>query len=47
MEFLNLFLFFYGTLLHMACLTPNLDLVKYLVSFNRIDINATNRVLND
>lgn len=43
MEFF--FIIFYDTLLHLACESGNLELVKYLISLNKIDIKSTN-ILN-
>ena len=34
--------FFYRTLLQSACKSGNIDLVKYILSFNKIDITTKN-----
>lgn len=31
---------FYATILHYACRSGNIDLVKYLISLNKIDMQA-------
>lgn len=36
--------FFYGTVLHSACETGNLELVKDLISLNKIDIQSKNEI---
>ena len=35
-------LFVYNTLLNFACGAGNIELVKYLISLDKIDINSTN-----
>ena len=39
MEFLKFF-YFYKTLLHFTCDSGNIDLVKYIISLNVIDIKT-------
>lgn len=45
MKELKHILYFYETLLHVACENGNFELVKYLISLNKIDINSTNDIL--
>lgn len=34
----------YNSLLHIACVTGNLELVKYLLSFNVFNLNLCNKI---
>lgn len=40
MLFQNILFFFNETILHIACESKNIDLVKYIISLKAIDINA-------
>ena len=35
-------IFFYYTILDSACISGNIDIVKYIISLNKIDITDTN-----
>ena len=37
----------YETLLHQACKSGNIEIVKYLISLNKIDINAKTILIFD
>ena len=41
MEFLKI-TFIYESILHKACQSGNIDLLKYLISLKEIDINVKN-----
>lgn len=41
MEFLK-FIIIYNTIIHLASRTGNIDLVKYIISLNKIDITSKN-----
>lgn len=36
----------FETVLHIACESRNFDLVQYLISLNKIDLNTRNKVFN-
>lgn len=42
---LKLMFFFYSTILHSACESGNVNLVKFIVSLNKIDVKVSDNMI--